>query len=275
MLHDTNSWDALERELDAWAGAGRVATLWWRDDDCVEPTPALDRLLAISAETAAPLALAVVPARLSTALPARLARAAETARVTLLQHGYAHRNHAPAGRKKQELDPERSLPGMLDELARGAARLTAQFGTEAAITSLPVLVPPWNRIDPRLPDRLVPLGFRGLSTDGPRPAAETVPGLRQANTHVDLLRAQRKTGTIDPDQVLSDLVGHLAARRRGEVDAEEPSGLLTHHLAHDAASWALLERLLKRLGGHGAPRFLEPAEVFACPAARPAARSAA
>ena len=28
-------WDILNNELDAWAASGKVADLWWRDDDAV------------------------------------------------------------------------------------------------------------------------------------------------------------------------------------------------------------------------------------------------
>ncbi len=34
---DADARDALRRELDAWAEAGRTATLWWRDDDTSAP----------------------------------------------------------------------------------------------------------------------------------------------------------------------------------------------------------------------------------------------
>ena len=92
------TWRILSEELDAWAAAGRAATLWWRDDDAVEPSAALERLLGLAAARDVPIALAAIPARASEAL----ARGIETAgaRVTLLQHGYAHRNHAPATKKK-------------------------------------------------------------------------------------------------------------------------------------------------------------------------------
>src|SRR5216684_8019215 len=63
-------WLDLERELDAWRAAGRSATLWWRDDDAVRPTPALDRLLAIAAGV--PLALAVIPGPTGAPLAERL-----------------------------------------------------------------------------------------------------------------------------------------------------------------------------------------------------------
>ena len=39
------SWADLGAELGQWAAEGREATLWWRDDDAIEPTPALDRMI--------------------------------------------------------------------------------------------------------------------------------------------------------------------------------------------------------------------------------------
>ena len=268
------AWRALERELDAWAQAGRSATLWWRDDDCVEPTPALDRLLALAARGGTPIALAVVPGRALASLPGRLA--ATEAPVTVLQHGYSHRDRAPAGRKKQELSAGPDAASTLERLARGAARMAGLFGPCGSATApahLPVLVPPWNRIDAELLPALPGLGFRGISTDGPRAAASAAPDLVQVNTHVDLLHSLRRDGALNPGDVLTDLTDHLAARRQGTADPDEPSGLLTHHLAHDAASWALLDSLVARLSAHEAVAFRPAARVFAAPA-RPAEAAA-
>ena len=41
-------WPDLAVELDRWEEAGRIARLWWRDDDAVASTPRLDRLLQIA-----------------------------------------------------------------------------------------------------------------------------------------------------------------------------------------------------------------------------------
>ena len=268
------AWRALERELDAWAQAGRSVTLWWRDDDCVEPTPALDRLLALAARGGTPLALAVVPGRALSSLPARLA--ATEAPVTVLQHGYSHRDRAPAGRKQQELCAGPDAAGTLERLARGAARMAGLFGpygATAALAHLAVLVPPWNRIDADLLPALPELGFHGLSTDGPRAAPTAVPGLVQVNSHVDLLHSLRRDGVLDPGHVLTALTDHLAARRQGAADPVEPSGLLTHHLAHDTASWALLDALLARLSAHQAIEFVAADRAFT--ASAPSAEAAA
>src|ERR1700693_5805783 len=85
-------WSALEAELDIWQSAGRTASFWWRDDDAITRTRALDRLLELSED--APIAVAVVPGYAEKALAERLA---DVAAVTVLQHGWRHINHAPAG----------------------------------------------------------------------------------------------------------------------------------------------------------------------------------
>src|SRR5204863_8867722 len=56
----TAEWPDLVAELDRWGEAGRVAPLWWRDDDAVTATPQLSALLRLSGEV--PLALAAIPA---------------------------------------------------------------------------------------------------------------------------------------------------------------------------------------------------------------------
>jgi hypothetical protein len=39
----------------------------------------------------------------------------------------------------------------------------------------------------------------------------------------------------------------LQGRRLGTLDNDEPYGLLTHHLVHDAAIWDFTEAMLHRL----------------------------
>jgi hypothetical protein len=251
------TWRNLTEELDAWGAAGRRATLWWRDDDAVEPGPALARLLELASERDLPLALAVIPLRASEALADALS--ATTARATLLQHGYAHRNHAPAGEKKAELGAHRPANLVLEQLLRGQGRMTALFGNGWA----PVLVPPWNRIAEPLVPALAGLGFVGLSTLGPRAAAVPSPGLVQINTHLDIMHWPAPRGFLGEAEALEILIGQLRARRLGAADAGEPTGLLSHHPAHDEAAWSFLAVLLDRLAGHAAVRFLDAAEAFA------------
>lgn len=249
-------WSDLKGELDTWAREGQRATFWWRDDDAVEPTPTLDRLLDLAQRHDAPLMLAVIPARAAPALAERIAEAGN--HVVPAQHGYAHRNHAPAGERKCELGTHRPLAEVLEELARGRAVMDSHFGD----AWLPVMVPPWNRIGPEVTGRLSTLGYVGLSTIAPRAAAYAAPKVLQVNTHLDIMRWQAPRGFLGTGPALTRLTAHLRARRTGQADAEEPTGLLTHHLAHDAAVWDFLERLLEALSVHPAAAFAHPRTLF-------------
>lgn len=233
-----SAWAAFDDEIARWRDAGREAVLWWRDDDAVEATPALERLLDIHCRTAAPLALAVVPARATDALAARLA---EAPGVDVLQHGYAHVNHALAGEKKSELGLQRPAMLVLGDLGTGWMALERLFGARA----LNVLVPPWNRIAPPLVPTLPEIGFRGLSTFGARPRAEPVRGLRQVNTHVDLIDWKGGRGFVGVEAAIAALVRALAASRGGTgTAADEPVGILSHHLAMDEGAWDFLMSLM-------------------------------
>jgi hypothetical protein len=346
----TADWADLESELDAWGGSGRVATLWWRDDDAVQATPALARLLALA--DGVPLALAIIPGRLGERAVPELARLIDASeRVSVLQHGWMHINHAAPGDKKAEFGADRPIGLMLTELTTGWRRLVDRFGRRA----LPVLTPPWNRIAATLAPLLRETGYVGLSAAGPRRRAVSGPGLRKVasivpqlrhpldfppphagpstnaqegrvgdcaaadprsmseiiaepqlppppsspasggggylgyrlsgstprdvavksdlveiDTHVDLVAWSAGRGFVGEPTALGRLVGHLRARRIGEVESievnpGEPTGLLTHHLIQDAATDAFLKRLLALTRRHPAARWVAAPEAFAAP----------
>jgi peptidoglycan/xylan/chitin deacetylase (PgdA/CDA1 family) len=242
-------WEDLGAELDAWAAGGRMATLWWRDDDAVAPTPALEAQFEIAGST--PLALAVIPAETGPALADLLWHRPG---VSVLQHGWAHVDHSLPGSRKMEYGPDRPSGEALAELAAGQARLRALFGARF----LPVLVPPWNRIAPDLLARLAEAGFAGVSTLGPR---RTVAGLTEVNVHADLVDWSAG-GFVGEGRALGQIVAHLAARRAGRVDADEPTGIMTHHLVQDAPTGAFLRRLCAATHAHPAARWLAAAAAF-------------
>jgi hypothetical protein len=251
-----SSWDALGTELDAWAAAGQTATFWWRDDDATAATPALETLLGRAGRLRVPLCLAVIPAAADPTLAARIA---EAPLVSVTQHGYAHRNWAAPGAKKAELAENRRLAEMTDELVRGFAALALTYGAR----SKPVLVPPWNRIAAALLPHLPGLGFHGLSTYGTRQPSETVPGLRQANAHVDPIDWRGTRGFVGEAIALALLLKHLKARRTGSAGASEATGLLTHHAVEDAASRQFADRLIMVTATHPAARWLSIDQVLA------------
>ncbi len=244
--------DILDRELDAWAAAGRVAGLWWRDDDATAPSPALERLLAARRAAGVPIAIAVIPARARPALAERLAREDG---VVAWQHGWDHMNHAPVGAPKAEIGAHRPAAYVLGELARGMLAMDRVFGPRGWMRAL---VPPHNRIAPGVAAALPQAGYAGLSAGlEPRP-----PGVaRVVNAHVDIMDWGTR-GFAGEDKALRALVAALAARREGRCDAAEPVGFLTHHLAHDEAAWRFTEAVLPRLAAHRAVRFRHPETLF-------------
>ena len=145
------TWQPLAEALDRWRTAGRQPVFWLRDDDATEPTAALDRLIYLSAHGEAPVALAVIPAFAGRPLANRLASAPHMVPVV---HGWSHENHAPTGSKKQELGLHRPSEVVLGELERALRRVETLFAGQA----VPLLVPPWNRIDAALLPHLAGLG---------------------------------------------------------------------------------------------------------------------
>lgn len=241
--------EALRRAEDA----GVTLDLWWRDDDAVAATPALERLLGLGRRYRVPLALAAIPGSIHPSLPARLA---DTTRVAVLAHGWLHADHAPRGERKAEFGSHRTPETMTAELAAGLQEITAVFAARA----LPILVPPWNRIAPSLIPALPALGYAGLSTFGPRGARSPAPGLLQVNTHLDPIDWRGQRGLADEARLEADLARAIGARIAGAT--KEPIGLLTHHLIHDEAIWAFCERLLERLGRSPVLRYPFVGELF-------------
>ena len=235
------SWSELEDELARRRDAGRPARFWWRDDDAAAVSPSLKQLLALSKKTQTPLALAVVPEAAEPELFRLLHE-----RVTVLQHGTDHRNRAAAGEKKTEYPALEPIEAALARISDGLGRLRAFAGARF----FPVLAPPWNRVRNDLLKKLPAIGIRGLSAYGARASAEPAPGLRQVNTHVDLVAWREGKRFIGEEEASRLALRHLSG--------EEPVGWLTHHAVHDKAAWDFLERLLALED----VRWLSAAEAF-------------
>lgn len=241
-----SGWGALAEELARWRAAGRTPQLWWRDDDAATLTPALERLLAVSNESAVPLAVAAIPFACE-------GEALERAG-SVIMHGCDHRNRAASGEKKTEFPAFESDDAALARLAQARERLAGLAGRRF----IPVLAPPWNRIRDDLIARLPEAGLRGLSRYGPRGAPKR--GVPEVNTHVDIIAWRRDRRFVGEDEALALLVQQVAERRAGAGD--EPIGLLTHHGLHDADAWRFLERLFAETRTGGAV-WLHPQRLFA------------
>ncbi|MEN3930000.1 polysaccharide deacetylase family protein [Microvirga sp. W0021] len=216
-----------------------IIPFWWRDDDAVTQSPALEHLLSISKAARFPIAIAAIPTGLQKSL---ITQVKKHPQASLLVHGFAHFNHAPADEKKAEFKAHRPLELMCTELQSGLQHLRNMATPEQLC---PIFVPPWNRISPELTDQLRGIGFQGLSTFGNRQAPLRSDGLFQINTHIDPIAWHAGRSLLPIDTIIETIISAIQYRLDGHSD--EPIGLLTHHLVHDGAIWEFTESLVNYL----------------------------
>lgn len=246
---DHGAWKTLDDALDRWTAVERRARLWLRDDDAIEPTKALDRLLGLTAAHSIPLTLAVIPAPTGTELAERLAAGAG---LSVAVHGWSHKNHASIDEKKQELGSHRPAEIVLGELRQGHDRLRELYPHQF----VPMLVPPWNRVAPALVPALGGCGFSCLSVYGPSKTTSPIP---LVNTHLDIMDWHGTGGGRGHGELVSGLIGELQRRFDGDP---EPVGVLTHHLVHDETAWEFVEHLLRVTAGHPAVEWVSVADML-------------
>lgn len=228
-----SAWQNLSQELEKWAASSLTPRLWLRDDDAVEPTPALDRLGDICRKFQVPVVLAVIPKPATKALAEWVK---ERALVSIALHGFNHDNHAPTSEKKCELGLHREPQVVIDELKAGRENHSLLFGEQF----IDMLVPPWNRIAPELLNHLPEIGIKTLSTFTWVELQTKTSDLTQLNTHVDIIDWKTTRGGRQTSILIEELTGALkTARERGGL----PVGILTHHLVHDEQAWLFLEEL--------------------------------
>jgi peptidoglycan/xylan/chitin deacetylase (PgdA/CDA1 family) len=222
--------DALLTVLDS---ASTPVCFWWRDDDAQEVTPQLERLLALRRRHGIPLALAVIPAHATIRLAERVG---DEPGVVVLQHGWQHGRHAPAGAKEAEFGDHRPLPEMLAELNRGRQVMERLFPTNF----LPILVPPWNRVGESVRKARHEAGLPGISGFRQRPPADP----HTANAHVDPIAWMSSRSALSREELFRYLRIQTEARLAGTAG---PIGILSHHLVHDEPVWELLDEVLESI----------------------------
>ncbi len=230
--------DAIRRAQDD----GITLSIWWRDDDAISATPALDRLLALGDAFKIPIGLAVIPAHADHTLSDRLR---SEPRIRPMVHGLTHANHEPEGRKRSEFGAGRPLADVVADARQALALHRDRFGAERPAW----FVPPWNRISPDLAASLASLGYAGLSVfrDAPLPT----PGLQRLDTHIDPIDWHGSRSAIPWDQLASETVNAIEARRAVGLAEAAPIGLLTHHLVHDEAIWTMAAKWLESCADQG------------------------
>lgn len=233
------SWQDLQDELALWQQANQPLSFWWRDDDAETDSPALSALLSLSEEFNIPLALATIPLgadeSLSTAITTVNHRQG-TKLITILQHGYSHRNHAPHPQKKQELGMHRDINTIIDELVIGKTKLSHLFSD----CFVSVQVPPWNRIDDEIIERIASSNLFDVISRHGMVNNKKMP-INEVNIHIDILNFKGTTCFLGTGKVIAQILKHLQYRRANNYH-NEATGLMSHHLVHDEATWNFLRQ---------------------------------
>jgi predicted glycosyltransferase len=213
------------------------ASLFFRDDDCGWSDDRLLLLLDIFADFGFPVDLAAIPTALGFSFAQKLSRrmAAHPERLRIHQHGYAHLNHEPAG-KKCEFGPARDYLSQRSDIENGQRHLANLLG----VAPDPIFTPPWNRCTPVTARCLAELGFQVLSRDShavPIKCSE----LRELPIAVDWF-AQQKKVRLDRMEW-----GKLLASK---LQSEASIGIMLHHAVMDAEEMQALAQVLSLLARH-------------------------
>jgi len=231
----TSSWlEPLRRALDT---APTPVRFFFRDDDIGWDDDRLLELLDMFARHAVPIDLAATPAAVSIDLARTLRARIELAPalVAVHQHGFAHVNHQPEGRKC-EFGPSRSATAQRYDIDRGRRRLADVFGPIVQ----PIFTPPWNRCTEVTAECLRELGFAILSRDATAPALES-PGLAELPIRIDWA-AHRRGVRLEHPELVQLLI--RAIRIPG------PVGLMFHHAVIDPVERIFASELLGVLASH-------------------------
>jgi len=256
-------WNRLRTEIMAWKAAGHRARFWVRDDDAGAYSERLAELVELCSQEKVPIALAVIPDRAEENLAEAVRRHSV---MTVLQHGYDHRNRSSTS-LKSEFPDERPVDEALDSVRRGWTTLKDRFGDRV----IPVFVPPWGVCSAAVRSRLAQAGLTGYSGSqiGPfrplelcRRGAPNADGLAQAGAHIAVNRADPKdTAPLPIERHLTFLANLVHAIRTEEGDRNEPIGIMTHAWGVDADVRRFLRELVKVTRDAGAEWVSAP-DVF-------------
>lgn len=202
--------------------------LFFRDDDAGWGDARLAALLDVFEEFLIPLDLAVIPQALTAKLAAKLVLRAGVQPLGLHQHGFAHVNHEPDGRKC-EFGLSRTAPLQYQDIEQGKRLLQERFGSACD----PIFTPPWNRCTAATVAALRALNFAVLSRDH---SAERMPlgELRELSVSVDWCR-----NSGDSKEMGQRIAAALVQRR--------PVGVMLHHAVMTADDLCALRELLHLL----------------------------
>jgi len=222
---------ALERD--------EPARVFFRVDDVGWAHDRLFRLLNLFGGYGIPLDLAVIPEALTSALAEALLR---RPRISVHQHGFAHVNHEPDGRKC-EFGPARGEKKQRDDINVGRAKLRTLLEPLWS----PAFTPPWNRCTHVTARCLVDLGFRTLSRES-RAEPFGIEKLGELPVRIDWFARNKKRSRerVSPRE--------LGERIASAIHSPGPTGIMLHHQLMDEGERCRARELLSVLAASDGAR---------------------
>jgi len=243
---------SLATELEAWAAAEMRPKVWWRDDDATSDTPQLRRLLEVARHRRLVPALAVIPE----SADGSLVKLLSAAQCCVWQHGWGHHSYSYG-----EFGDGRPMAALKQDALLGQRSLDHTFGPNSWQR---VFVPPFHALSVPFKALLPELGYLGLSAGLPlTPRLEHV---FEVNAEIDIIDWSARR-FIGPSSVSKLLTEGFAARRQGQLPADEPLGLLTHHLVMQEDAWAFVDELFECLRAEHGVQLVGAYQLFPPPAA--------
>ncbi|MBR71921.1 MAG: hypothetical protein CMM30_03140 [Rhodospirillaceae bacterium] len=233
------SWDDLIYEINSNIDIGLPVEFWWRNDGVYSKSNDLRQLSSLASNEGVPVAISVIPEKMRDDIVFHIKNFDNH---FVIQHGYAHKNHAHISEQKNELSLNRPIKDSLKDLSIGFRNLSSEFECKF----LPILVPPWNRLSTQIIPHLNSLGLMGLSCLGGRNFPNPVSNIFQTNTHIDLIDWKGTNRFIGTGAAIAFACKHLSDKRNGKADPFEPTGLLTHHMRMDFSSWAFIGTFIRK-----------------------------
>jgi hypothetical protein len=228
--------DPLRAALDEASGP---VVFFFRNDDAGWRDDLLVPLLDVFDHAGAPVDLAAIPTAVSPALARILDERRGTVRVH--QHGLAHVNHEPAGRKC-EFGPARPADVQLADILAGRRLLLERLAAEPD----PIFTPPWNRCTADTARAVRDAGLQVLSRES-REQPLHVDGVSELPISVDWVRPATRT----------ELGEALAAAARDD----RPAGVMLHHAVMDREQRRGVAELLELLGSSSTASLASMAEI--------------
>lgn len=235
----SSNWEKLENEFNLCSKVGFKPSFWIRDDDATDNNKKLDKLLILCQKNNIPISLASIPFLVKTSLIKRVNRE----NVSILVHGYKHQNYASLNKKKSEFSDNRPQLKMIEDIKDGLGIINNIFGTQ----SIPVFVPPWNRICNSALEHLSKVGIIGFSGKNKSPDFYDPKyknlSLIIHNADIDLIDWKFNKKFAGECKIIEELIKNISYKRKNLFERNNPICILSHHKDMEVKCFEFIEKL--------------------------------